>query len=212
MYSLVCMHTQPGEKEPFVKLEWAPDILRRLYPPEHLDGEESAASPIVFALRNHLGLYGLKPYWCIGTASWLIVEKGPVIVVGIDWNQALQDAEQPSASPMHLVDRKLSLAGKATADSAIRLRFQVYAATGTALWVPQGSALALFGIAEGGISAVAFFPWLSSTLATINRTSNERNLIRRAFSLAEIDNAECRRRDQQSHDQQSWLRCKADDA
>ena len=75
-----------------------------------------------------------------------------------------------------------SLAGRDPADSAsrvrfqvyaARVRFQVYAASGSALWVPQGIALALFGIAEGGYSSVVFFPWLSMALAEEHRASNE---------------------------------------
>ena len=66
-----------------------------------------------------------------------------------------------------------SLAGRDPADSASRVRFQVYAASGSALWVPQGIALALFGIAEGGYSSVVFLPWLSMALAEEHRASNE---------------------------------------
>jgi hypothetical protein len=156
-----------------VKLEWAPYFLRRFYPPEYLDGQEAAASPIVFAFGNHPISYGDQYIWCIGTATWLIVEKGPVIVVGIDLDHAFQDAEQPVASSILLVKRMLSYAGRDPADMVNRVRFQVYAATGTALWVPQGIALALVGIEQGGTSAVAFFPWLSSALAAEHRSRND---------------------------------------
>ena len=189
----MCLHPKPMEKEPFVKLEWAPNFLIRTYPPDYLDGQKAAASPIVFAFRNRQLRYGLQGPWCIGTATWLIVEKGPVIVVGIDLDHAFQDTDamwepfQVCTTTMCLVAKMMSLQGREPPEFGNRVRFQVYATTGTALWVPQGTAPALVGTAEGGISAVAFFPWLSSTLATINRTSNERNLIRRAFSLAEID-------------------------
>ena len=84
-----CVDTQPRWKEPFVKLEWAPDFLRHSYPPEYLDGQAAAASPIVFTFRNRQLRYGFQGPWCIGTATWLVVEKGPVIVVGIDLDHAL---------------------------------------------------------------------------------------------------------------------------
>ena len=157
-YCHVCLHPKPMEKEPFVKLEWAPDVLRRErnYAPEHLDGDNAAASPIVFAFRNRELRYGLQGPWCMGTATWLLVEKGPVIVVGIDLDHALKDAEKPIGTAKDLVDRMLS-AGKDAADLVNRVRFQVYAATGSVLWVPQGVALALHGPGEGGNSAVFFF-------------------------------------------------------
>ena len=157
-----------------MKLEWAPKLLMRFYPPMYLDGADAAASPIVHAFRNGKLRYGHQGPWCIGTATWLLVEKGPVIVVGIDLEHAIQDAEQQPCTTMQgLVDKSLSLAGRDPADSASRVRFQVYAASGSALWVPQGIALALFGIAEGGYSSVVFFPWLSMALAEEHRASNE---------------------------------------
>ena len=67
----------------------------------------------------------------------------------------------------------MSLSGREPADFGNRVRFQVYATTGTALWVPPGIALAFFGTAEGGTSAVAFFPWLSSALAAEHRNRND---------------------------------------
>ena len=93
-------------------------------------------------------------------------------MVGIDLDHALQDAVKPIGNAKDLVDRMLSQAGKDAADLVNRVRFQVYATTGTALWVPPGIALALFGIAEGASSAVAFFPWLSSALAAEHRNRN----------------------------------------
>ena len=163
------------EKEPLVKLEWAPDFLTRTYPPDYLDGQKAAASPIVFAFRNRQLLYGSRGPWCIGTATWLIVEKGPVIVVGIDLDHAFQDAEQTCTTTTSLEAKMMSLSGREPADFGNRVRFQVYATTGTALWVPPGIALALFGIAEGASasSAVAFFPWLSSALAAEHSNRNE---------------------------------------
>ena len=167
------MDTKPGEKEPFVMLEWAPDFLRHSYPPEYLDGEAAAASPMVFTFRNRQLRYGYEGPWCVGTATWLVVEKGPVIVVGIDLDHAFQDAAQKCTTTMSLVYKMRSLSGREPADFGNRVRFQVYATTGTALWVPPGIALALFGTAEGGISGVAFFPWLSSALAAEHRIRND---------------------------------------
>ena len=164
------MDTKPGEKEPFVMLEWAPDFLRHSYPPEYLDGEAAGASPMVFTFRNRQLRYGYQGPWCIGTATWLVVEKGPVIVVGIDLDHALRDSKDPVATTQGLVDKMASLSG--VSDMGNRVRFQVYATAGSILWVPQGIALALFGIAEGGSSAVAFFPWLSSALAAEHRNRN----------------------------------------
>ena len=165
------MHPKPMEKESFVKLEWAPDFLTRTYPPDYLDGQKAAASPIVFAFRNRQLRYGLSGPWCIGTATWLIVEKGPVIVVGIDLDHALRDSKDPVATTQGLVDKMESLSG--VSDMGNRVRFQVYATAGSVLWVPPGIALALFGTAEGGTSAVAFFPWLSSALAAEHRSRND---------------------------------------
>ena len=167
------MHTQSREKEPFVKLEWAPDFLTRTYPPEYLDGQKAAASPIVFAFRNRQLRYGLQGPCCIGTATWLIVEEGPVIVVGIDLDHAFQDAEKPLDTAKSLVDRMLSHAGRDPADVVYRVRFQVYAATGSVLWVPQGVALALLGPGDGGNSAVVFFPWLSPKVAAEHKARND---------------------------------------
>ena len=173
-YCQMLMHSKAKEKEPFVKLEWAPEVLRGTnnYGPEHLDGDNAAASPIVFAFRNRELRYGLQGPWCMGTANWLLVEKGPVIVVGIDLDHALKDAEKPIGTAKDLVDRMLS-AGKDAADLVNRVRFQVYAATGSVLWVPQGVALALHGPGEGGNSAVVFFPWLSPKVAAEHRKSND---------------------------------------
>ena len=172
-YCQMLMHSKAKEKEPFVKLDWAPSFLRQNYAPEHLDGDAAAASPIVFAFRNRELRYGLQGPWCIGTATWLLVERGPVIVVGIDLDHALQDAEKPIDTAKSLVDRMLSQAGKDAADLVNRVRFQVYAATGSLLWVPQGIALALLGPGDGGNSAVVFFPWLSSKLVAERKESND---------------------------------------
>ena len=172
-YCQMLMHSKAKEKEPFVKLEWAPSFLRQNYAPEHLDGDAAAASPIVFAFRNRELRYGLQGPWCMGTATWLLVERGPVIVLGMDLDHALQDAEKPIGNAKDLVDRMLSQAGKDAADLVNRVRFQVYAATGSALWVPQGVALALIGPGDGGNSAVVFFPWLSSKVAAEHKESND---------------------------------------
>ena len=161
------------EKEPFVKLEWAPNFLIRTYPPDYLDGQKAAASPIVFAFRNRQLRYGLQGPCCIGTATWLIVEKGPVIVLGIDLDHAFQDAEQACTTRTSLVAKMMSLSGSDRAGFVNRVRFQVYATSGTQLWVPPGIALALYGTAEGGTSAVAFFPWQSSALAAEHRIRND---------------------------------------
>ena len=134
-YCQQCVDTQPRWKEPFVKLEWAPDFLIRIYPPDYLDGQKAAASPIVFAFRNRQLRYGLQGPCCIGTATWLIVEKGPVIVVGIDLDHAFQDAAQKCTTTMSLEAKTVSLSGREPADSASRVRFQVYATSGRALWV-----------------------------------------------------------------------------
>ena len=40
------------------------------------------------------------------------------------------------------------------------------------MWVPQGTAVALLGLAEDGMSAVAYFPWLSAKLAEEHRRKN----------------------------------------
>ena len=172
-YCQMLMHSKAKEEEPFVKLEWAPSFLRQNYAPEHLDGDAAAASPIVFAFRNRELRYGLQGPWCIGTATWLLVERGPVIVLGMDLDHALQDAEKPIGNAKDLVDRMLSQAGKDAADLVNRVRFQVYAATGSVLWVPQGVALALIGPGAGGNSAVVFFPWLSSKVAAEHKESND---------------------------------------
>ena len=158
-YCQQCVDTQPRWKEPFVKLEWAPKLLMHFYPPMYLDGAAAAASPIVHAFRNGELRYGHQGPWCIGTATWLLVEKGPVIVVGIDLDHAIQDAEQPLTMPKPLVDKMLSLAGRDPAEFVNRVRFRVYAASGSALWVPHRTTLALCGIAEGGTSAVVVCPW-----------------------------------------------------
>ena len=42
-YCLLTMYTKAREKEPFVKLEWAPDLLTRSYPPMYLDCAEAAS-------------------------------------------------------------------------------------------------------------------------------------------------------------------------
>ena len=134
-----------------MNLDWAPHILKDYYPPVHLEGRGAGASPIVFMFRNGKLRSGHTGPWCIGSATWLLVQQGPVIVVGIDMDHPFQD-------PAEFVNR---------------VRFRVYAASGSALWVPQGIALALFGIAEGGYSSVVFFPWLSMALAEEHRASNE---------------------------------------
>ena len=170
-YCQMLMHSKAKEKEPFVKLEWAPYFLRHNYAPEHLDGDAAAASPIVFAFRNRQLRYGHSGPWCIGTATWLIVEKGPVIVFGIDLDHALRDSKDPVATTQGLVDKMESLSG--VSDMGNRVRFQVYATAGSVLWVPPGIALALYGTAEGGTSAVAFFPWQSSALAAEHRIRND---------------------------------------
>ena len=172
-YCQMLMHSKAKEKEPFVKLEWAPYFLRHNYAPEHLDGDAAAASPIVFAFRNRELRYGLQGPWCIGTATWLLVEKGPVIVVGIDLDHALQDAEKPIDTARILVEKMLSQGGKDAAHLVNRVRFQVYAATGSVLWVPQGVALALLGPGDGGNSAVVFFPWLSPKVAAEHKARND---------------------------------------
>ena len=94
-----------------------------------------------------------------------------MIVVGIDLDHALRDSTDPAATTQGLVDKMESLSG--VSDMGSRVRFQVYATAGSILWVPQGIALALFGIAEGGSSAVAFFPWLSSALAAVHSNRND---------------------------------------
>ena len=178
-YCSLLMHTRPRQTEPFVKLKWAPAFLTRTYPPEYLDGDAAGASPIAFAFRNGKLLYGSRGPWCIGTATWLVVEKGPVIVVGIDLDHAFQDTDarwEPfpvCTTTMSLVAKMMSLQGREPPDCGNRGRFQGYATTGTALWVPQGTAPALVGTAEGGISAVAFFPWLSSGLAAEHSNRND---------------------------------------
>jgi hypothetical protein len=167
------MQTRAAKEEPFVNLDWAPRILKDSYPPVHLEGKGAGASPIVFMFRNGKLRSGFTGPWCIGSATWLLVQQGPVIVVGIDLDHALQDAEKPIGNAKDLVDRMLSQAGKDAADLVNRVRFQVYAATGSALWVPQGVALALIGPGDGGNSAVVFFPWLSPKVAAEHKERND---------------------------------------
>ena len=121
--------------------------------------------------RNGKLRYGQTGPWCIGSATWLLVQQGPVIVVGTDLDHVHRDSKDPVATTHDLVDKMQSLSP--VSDSGSRVRFQVYATAGSILWVPQGIALALFGIAEGGSSAVAFFPWLSSALAAVHSNRND---------------------------------------
>ncbi len=92
----------------------------------------------------------------------------------------------------------LSLSGRDPADFANRVRFQVYATTGTALWVPPGIALALFGTAEGGISAVAFFPWLSSALAAEHRIRN--NICGKSIAAVAVHRLQSHSREDKCYD------------
>ena len=225
------MRTASGTVEPFVNLDWAPGQLKAEYPPSHLDGADCGASPIVFAFRNGQLCRGRTGIWCAGSASWLIVKKGPVLVVGIDLDQCIKDARplfiwiplntgrrhsMPPAwarsdPPLHphthvatlpssctCVDAHVSththypphqvgsqepvsnlgaledkmLSGDYRTNLATRIKFQILCWPEQVVWVPQGTAVALLGLAEGGMSAVAYFPWLSRRLAKEHRDKN----------------------------------------
>ena len=86
------METKGGREEAFVNLDWAPQQLKADYPPAHIDCEACGASPIVLAFWNGQLCRGPTGPWCTGSASWLIVKKGPVLVVGIDLDQCIKDA------------------------------------------------------------------------------------------------------------------------
>ena len=167
------MQTRAAKEEPFVNLDWAPRILKDSYPPVHLEGKGAGASPIVFMFRNGKLRSGHTGPWCIGSATWLLVQQGPVIVVGTDLDHAHRDSKDPVDKMQDLVDKLQSVSP--ASDSGSRVRFQVYATTGSLLWVPQGIALALLGISTRGpdppkdkdpAAAVVFFPWLSPKLVT----------------------------------------------
>ena len=167
----VLMQTRAAKEEPFVNLDWAPRILKDSYPPVHLEGKGAGASPIVFMFRNGKLRSGHTGPWCIGSATWLLVQQGPVIVIGTDLDHAHRDSKDPVATTHDLVDKMQSLSP--VSDSGSRVRFQVYATTGSLLWVPQGTALALLGMSTRGPdspkdkdphAAVVFFPWLSPNL------------------------------------------------
>ena len=165
------MQTRAAKEEPFVNLDWAPRILKDSYPPAHLEGKGAGASPIVFMFRNGKLRSGHTGPWCIGSATWLLVQQGPVIVIGTDLDHAHRDHKDPVATTQDLVDKMQALSP--TSDSGSRVRFQVYATTGSLLWVPQGTALALLGVSTRGpdlpkdkdpAAAVVYFPWLSPNL------------------------------------------------
>ena len=187
------MQTRAANEEPFVNLDWAPHILKDYYPPVHLEGKGAGASPIVFMFRNGKLRYGQTGPWCIGSATWLLVQQGPVIVVGTDLDHAHRDSKDPVATTHDLVDKMQSLSP--VSDSGSRVRFQVYATTGSLLWVPQGIALALLGMSTRGPdspkdkdphAAVVFFPWLSPKLVT-EHTERHCNC---AKSIAEVSIAQ----------------------
>ena len=128
--------------------------------------------------------------------TWLLVQQGPVIVVGTDLDHAHRDSKDPVATTHDLVDKMQSLSP--VSDSGSRVRFQVYATTGSLLWVPQGIALALLGISTRGTgpetgseksekyAAVVFFPWLSAQLVAEHRERHSNC----AKSIAEVSIAQ----------------------
>ena len=75
----VLMQARAAKEEPFVNLDWAPRILKDYYPPAHLEGKGAGASPIVLMFRNGKLRSGHAGPWCIGSATWLLVQQGPVI-------------------------------------------------------------------------------------------------------------------------------------
>ena len=94
------METRGGREEAFVNLDWAPQQLKADYPPAHIDCEACGASPIVLAFWNGQLCRGPTGPWCTGSASWLIVKKGPVLVVGIDLDLCIQDARGCGDGPV----------------------------------------------------------------------------------------------------------------
>ena len=72
-------------------LDWAPAQLKADYPPLHFDGAEWCTSSILLAFRNGQLCRGQSGPWCAGSASWLIVKRGPVLVVGFDSDKCIQD-------------------------------------------------------------------------------------------------------------------------
>ena len=54
-----------------------------------------------------------------------------------------------------------------------RIKFKAMCTREQVLWVPQGTCVGLLGLASGGTSAVAYFPWLSSNLALEHMANSE---------------------------------------
>ena len=86
------MRTKSADKEGFLALEWAPAELKLAYAPSHMEGEGCGSSPVVCAFRNGTFHFGTTGPWCIGSACWIIVTKGPVMVVGLDLDACFKDS------------------------------------------------------------------------------------------------------------------------
>jgi hypothetical protein len=143
-------------------LDWAPEQLRAGYPPVPIPGADGGIWPIVLAFRNGELCRGTTGPWCTGHASWFLVQKGPVLVLGIDLDQCIHEAAmrgEPIATMRDLEYRMLA------GDDPGRVKLQALCSSGEAVWVPQGTAVALFGLADGGMSAVLYSPWLCYAIA-----------------------------------------------